>query len=333
MNDKGRTRKEYGGFLPLELNPGKELFEKYEKILFRFNSVKASLSYLLGEINCQKIYVPYYYCPSTSEAIKQTGVDIHYYHVDENLMPINIPDEQKSCVLLVDYFGVRSERIDAFAKTYKYAEIIIDRAHAFYTEPIIEEHIHNVYSAKKFFGVPDGSYLISVTTDNFMQMPTEAYSYAGYLIRTYEEGTNAAYTMKKEADKVLAENYACMSKLAIGLLKNVDYEWVAKRREENYKVLHSIFRNVNELELPEKCIAYQYPLLIHEKGLLIKQRLIEDKIFVSTLWSGESLLNNGNAFELDMSRNCIFLPLDQRYDELDMQYIAERVKVFIDENS
>lgn len=333
MNDKERTRKEYGGFLPLELNPGEELFEKYERMLLRFNSVKASLLYLFGKINCKKIYVPYYYCPSTANAIKRTGLDICYYHIDENLMPVNIPDEKSSCVLLVDYFGVRSEQIGAFAKTYKYAEIVIDRAHSFYTEPIIEEHIHNVYSAKKFFGVPDGSYLISMNTADAVQVPTKAYTYAGYLIQTYEEGTDAAYIMKKEADKILAGNYACMSKLAIGLLKNVDYEWVAKRREENYKVLHSIFRYVNELDLPEKCIAYQYPLLIREKGLLIKQKLIEDKIFVSTLWSGDDLFNNGNAFELDMSRYCIFLPLDQRYDELDIQYIAERVKVFIDENS
>lgn len=333
MEDMGRTRSEYGGFLPLELNHGKELFEKYEKVMCRFNSVKASISYLLDKINCNKIYIPYYYCPSTSDAIKQTGIDICYYHVDDNLMPINIPDEECSCVLLVDYFGVRSEQIDVLVQIYKCAEVIVDRAHSFYAEPIIEKHVHNVYSAKKFFGVPDGSYLISMNTGDLTQVPTESYSYAGYLTKAYEEGTNAAYMMKKEADKVLAENYDCMSKLAMGLLKNIDYEQVAQKREKNYGILHEVFQYMNELNLPDKCIPYQYPLLVREKGLLIKQKLIEDKIFVSTLWSGENLLNNGNTFELDMSRHCIFLPLDQRYEESDIQYIARKVKVFMDENS
>ena len=54
---------------------------------------------------------------------------------------------------------------------------------------------------------------------------------------------------------------------------------------------------------------------------------------MSTLWSGENLLNNGNGFELDMSKHCIFLPIDQRYNESDIRYIARKVKVFMDEDS
>lgn len=333
MKSMKRTRKEYGGFLPLELNQGQELFAKYEDTLLRFNSVKASLAYLLDRIACKKIYIPYYYCPSTTSAIKRTGLEICFYHVDNKLMPIDVPDEQDSCVLLVDYFGVRDEQTDVIAGSYKRAEVIIDRAHSFYADPIIEKHIHNLYSAKKFFGVPDGSYLVSTNTINSLQIPTEAYAYAGYLALTYEEGTNAAYNMKKEADKMIADNYDCMSILAIGLLQNVDYDRVASRRRENYRTIHDIFRNINQLELPEDCVPYQYPLLIRVQGNLIKQKLIEDRIFVSTLWSGEDLMNNGNEFELDMSKHCIFLPIDQRYDESDMKYIAGKVKEFMNENS
>lgn len=333
MESLRRKRHEYGGFLPLELNQGQELFTRYENTLLRFNSVKASLSYLLDRMICKRIYIPYYYCPSTADVIKKAKMEVYFYHVDDKLMPVNVPDEQDSCILLVDYFGVRSEQIDMLARSYKRAEVIIDRAHSFYAEPIIEQHIHNVYSAKKFFGVPDGSYLISINTIPSAQTPAKAYSYAGYLIVTYEEGTNAAYNMKKEADRVIADNYNCMSKLAIGLLQNVDYEWVAERRKNNYRMLHDAFKDINQLELPDECIPYQYPLLIREYGSSVKQKLIEDRIFVSTLWLSEDLLNNGNAFELDMSRHCVFLPMDQRYDEQDMGYIAEKVKGLMNENS
>ncbi len=333
MEDRKRTREEYGGFLPLELNPGQELFAKYENFLLRFNSVKAALAYLLDRLQCRKIYIPYYYCPSTIEAIKRMGKEVCFYHVDDQLMPIAVPDEQDSGVLLVDYFGVRGRQINALAKSFQSAEVIIDRAHSFYAAPVIERHIHNLYSAKKFFGVPDGAYLISAHFVSAGQVPTEAYDYAGYLVLTYEKGTNAAYAMKKEADNVIADNYGCMSKLAIGLLQNVDYERVAGRRSANYKTLHSALKDRNELMLPEDCIPYQYPMLIREQGSDIKRKLIEDRIFVSTLWSGKELMRNGNPFELDMSKHCIFLPLDQRYYESDMEYIAGKVKEWVDENT
>lgn len=328
-----RTRNEYGGFLPLELNQGEELFAKYEKTLLRFNSVKASLSYLLERTDCIKIYVPYYYCPSTIEAIKRTEIEICFYHITDNLMPAAVPDEEGICVLLVDYFGVRSWQIEKLAKSFKQAEVILDRAHSFYAEPMIDRHIHNVYSAKKFFGVPDGSYLVSMNIFPSVQIPTDAYEYAGYLALCYEKGTDAAYALKKKADKVLADHYGYMSSLAIGLMQNVDYDRVAKRRRENYRFLYNAFRHVNEIELPEECIAYQYPLLIREKGSYIKKRLIENKIFVSTLWVSEELMKDGNEFELDMSKHCIFLPMDQRYDDSDMEYIAGKVKELIDEDS
>lgn len=66
-----RTRQEYGGFLPLELNPGKEWFDGYQDNLRRFNSVKATIVHAICLTDIQEIYVPYYYCPSTTEAIKK----------------------------------------------------------------------------------------------------------------------------------------------------------------------------------------------------------------------------------------------------------------------
>lgn len=329
----GRIRNEYGGFLPLELNQGRELLAKYEKMMLRFNSVKASLTYLIERIECRRIYVPYYYCPSTAEAIKKIEIEVVFYHVDEKLMPVDILDEAGFCVLLVDYFGVRTEQISMLARSFQYAEVIIDRAHAFYATPIFDRHIHNVYSARKFFGVPDGSYLVSMNIVPSMQISTNAYEYAGYLVLAYEEGTNAAYLMKKDADQVIANNHGCMSKLAIGLMQNVDYGYVAKRRKKNYRILHNAFKDINGLELPEECIAYQYPLLIQKKGNSVKKRLIADKIFVSTLWAGEELMKEGNVFELDMSKHCIFLPIDQRYDDMDMTYIVGKVRKLIDEDS
>lgn len=319
-------KKEYGGFLPLELNPGREYFAEYEDALSRFNSVKAAMDFLIGKLGGMRIFVPYYYCPSTIEAIRGTGLTVCFYHIGSNLMPVSLPDKSGDVVLLVDYFGVCTDRVVEFAHNFRNAEIIIDRAHSFYSKPIIEEHIHNVYSAKKFFGVPDGAYLISKAALSYAEVPSSAHDYAAYLFAAYEEGTNFAYRMKKDVDKKLAADYASMSKLAIGLLENVDYDRVEKQRIENYNVLYKAFRDVNELILPESCTAYQFPLLISNRGKYIKKRLIENKIFVSTLWSGRDLQEQGNAFELNLMENAVFLPMDQRYDRADMKFIINTIK-------
>lgn len=326
MTELKRTKYEYGGFLPLELNPGREYFERYEPYLGRFNSAKAGIDCLIKRIGKKKIYVPYYYCPSTTAAIKRTEIEVCFYHINENFEPEGIEDEADSIILIVDYFGVCSESVSAFSETIKNADLIIDRAHNFFEEPIKGDNIHNLYSAKKFFGVPDGAYVVSNAVIPNVEVLSDSYEYADYLLLTYEEGTNAAYEKKKSADKQIGANYAGLSKLAKGLLENVDYERVRKQRECNYRELYEAFKEINNLSLPGEAVSYQFPLLLKGKGRDIKKQLIANRIFVSTLWSGEELQENGNEFEISMMEDCVFLPMDQRYDQIDMEYMINAVR-------
>lgn len=332
MTDINRPKPEYGGFLPLELNPGEEYFSQYgEDNLYRFNSVKAALDMLIRELDTDEIFLPYYYCPSTTVAIKNTGIKVSFYHIDESLLPESIPDKVNTTVLLVDYFGVCGEAITKLARTFSKSEVIIDRAHDFFEKPVMSEHIHNVYSARKFFGVPDGAYLVS--SDRITGYASYSFSngYADYLFKSYEEGTNAAYLIKKDADTVLGENYGPMSVLSNGLLRNADYERVRSQRSENYKVLYELLGDLNELSIPEEKPAYLFPFLNTRRGSIIKRRLVEEHIYVPTLWAGPDLTEFGNKYELNMKDNAVFLPVDQRYDTSDMSYIANRVKKIIEE--
>ncbi|MBO7426928.1 MAG: hypothetical protein J6U23_14760 [Clostridiales bacterium] len=316
-----RRKEEYGGFLPLELNSGKEYFSEYESLLSRFNSVKAGLEFIIKETKASKLFLPCYYCPSTTEAILRTGIDVVFYHIDEEMKPKDIPDEAGSLVVLVDYFGVLGKCIEDIAIGFSFAQVILDRAHAFFAKPVLKDNIYNIYSAKKFFGVPDGAYLISsrIRSD---EAPSYSNSYASYLLKTYEEGTNSAYVEKKEVDKYLDSSYKGMSKLSIAILENVDYDSVYDRRKENFAFLKKSFDDVNELDISDHYPAYMFPLLLKKGGNDLKKKLVEEKIYVPTLWSGKYVSENGNEFELNMRDNAVFLPIDQRYDTEDMKYIA-----------
>ena len=59
--------------MPLELNYGKEKFAEYDNNILRFNCVKAAIAYFVDRITPQKIWIPYYYCSSTAEAVKKSG--------------------------------------------------------------------------------------------------------------------------------------------------------------------------------------------------------------------------------------------------------------------
>lgn len=322
----------YGGFLPLELNPGTEWFSEYKEQLRRFNTVKAALDHVINRIQVKQIYIPFYYCPSTIQAVINTGIEVDFYHIDEKLLPVYLPDVEECAVLLVDYFGIMSEKIKELALSFSKSMVIIDSAHSFFSEPVWKNTVYNIYSAKKYFGVPDGAYLLG----NDIQSTDEQFEYAAdysyYLFSAYEQGTNSAYAEKKAVDQKLAEHYAPMSILALGLLKNVDYQRVRKIRKDNFEVLYHAFANVNQIKLEGTYPAYVFPLLL-ENGIEMKKRLIKEKIFVPTLWNGEVLMSSGNFFEIKMAENAIFLPVDQRYDGQDMCYISYMVKEILNENS
>ncbi len=316
----------YGGFLPLELNRGSEYFVDYGESVLRYNSGKATITDVIKHVRPSRIHVPRYYCPSTTSAIINTGIEVEYYHLTNDLLPESIPDKEGEMVLLVDFFGVKNEAVDELSRDFYKAKVLIDRCHAFFTPPQIRTGIFNVYSAKKFIGVPDGAYLISSDASWEEYPRTYASSYSNFLLTAYEEGTNAAYEGKKEADKAIAANYGGMSYLAEGILRSTDYNFIKEQREKNYSLLHLELSKINELKLPDSCSPYHYPLLIKEKGVTLKKSLVASKIYVPTLWGDIDLPQERNGFEKEMSEDCVFLPLDQRYNEKDMKYIIAKVE-------
>ena len=316
----------YGGFLPLELNDGKEYFCDYESKLQRFNSVKAALDYVIKKIGVTKIYIPIYYCPSTTQALQNMHSNVVFYHIDETFSIEKMPDEANVAIILVNYFGCLEKQIKEIVKQLKNAVVIIDNAHAFFSSPIIKNKVWNIYSAKKFFGVPDGAYAISLDIVCEKQKLSTSYDYSSFLLLSYEKGTNEAYALKKESDKIIASRYDSMSKLAQGILKNVNYDDVKKKRVDNWRALCNGLSDINELGRLDECAGYLYPLLISNGGDKVKRYLVNNKIFVPTLWNGEALMKKGNDFELNLSRNGVFLPVDQRYNVDDMKYIIKTIK-------
>ena len=89
-----------------------------------------------------------------------------------------------------NYYGNATEsKIKKIFKKYK--NLIIDNCHAFFSKPI--KNAYNCYSTRKFFGVPDGAYLIKNGINFKGNIERDiSYNNCDQLIKQLDKGVNFA---------------------------------------------------------------------------------------------------------------------------------------------
>ena len=113
-----------------------------------------------------------------------------------------------------------------------------------------------------------------------------------------------------------------MSRLTENLLHGIDYELIRRRRTENFACLHEKLRSMNRLTLMIPDGAFMYPLYV-SNGDRIRKELQREKIYIPTLWPSVFKICEEKELEYDMAKNLLPLPVDQRYNELQMADIVK----------
>lgn len=318
--------KSYGGYLPLELRQGDDYFSSLPSM--RFNCANAAIDYVLEITDIKTVYVPYYMCPNICENFNSKDIQVIYYHVGEDLLPADEFPDQDACVYVTDYFGVMSDKIDKLIAGLTNKYIIADFCHAFYHKPVLKENIYCIYSARKFFGVPDGSYLVNsnIASDYEDDSTNFSSDYSSYLITSLEHGTDYSYSGKKEADSIIKQNKDKMSILARRILNSIDYEAVRNTRQHNACIYYKALGEINRIHIEPGCSPYMYPF---NAGTDIRASLVQEKVFTPTLWG--QLLSDGfkGSVERKLTEETVFLPVDQRYGSDDIENIIRIVRRYI----
>lgn len=322
-----RTKTEYGGYLPLELPPEKQFFYSNYKNVLMYNTIKAAISVIQKTINVSTVYVPVYLCPNVISELQRCFTNVVFVKLDNNLLPI-IENTEDKLIYLVNYFGIMDNRIRKYIKKNPNSIFLLDNAHSFFCKPILVDNVFNLYSCKKFFGVPDGGCLITKNQIGTQLPMIFANSYSNYLIQSFEQGTNSCYIEKKKVDEQINLNYAGISIFSLELLSRIDYRRVIKIRKRNFKLYNKAFKN-NIIKCERNSIPYLFPLNVNEN---IKKKLIEEKIYVPTLWGQVLDENDTYTFEKKLTENTLFLPVDQRYSSNDIKYIIQKIKALLNES-
>jgi hypothetical protein len=315
---------EIGSFIELDI-PSTGEFYQGDKEIARLNTARAGIFHALKLLHVNTIYLPYYLCPNVKEFLTKKGISIHFYHLNQQFEPLLKQPEKETAVLLTNYFGILSQnRLQDLSKRFEH--VIVDNSQSFFTPPI--EDCYNIYSARKFFGVPDGCYVIGKNAELFTETYDQDYSSvtAAFLLKRHEFGCNAVYTERMQNEERLDfSNIKLMSILTRTLLKGIDYERIRKKRFENFDTAHRLYKLHNLLDptlwMTDANVPMVYPFMFKDDSLVAK--LISQKIYTGRWW--KDVLNHVefDSFEGKLSSFMVPIPIDQRYNQEEINYCYE----------
>lgn len=309
-----------GGFFELELNKGKE----YHTNAIKLNLGRSGLEYILRAKNVNKIYIPCYICEVMLIPIERTKIAYEFYHIDENMEPLFNYSKLGSdeVFLYVNYFGIKNAFISQLAQ--KGMNLLIDNSQSFYSKEI--KGVDSIYSARKFFGVPDGGYLYTNKRLNIELEQDNSSNRFKHLVERVENGSEAAYRFFVENDnRTYKEPIKKMSKITERLLSNINYENIANIRKENFQFLHEKLNLKNQLKIDvvTESIPMAYPFYSENKEL--RNYLIQNKIYVPQYWHNVLQWVEKDTIEYKFVKQLVPLPIDQRYNQEHMSYIVHHV--------
>ena len=311
--------KEIGGYIELDVAQG----EEYHKNAIAVNSGRHALEYIIRAKKIRKLYIPYYLCASIRKLCEKCDCEYEFYRIKSDFSPdFNKKLAENEFLYIVNYYGqIENSKISEYKNVYK--NIIVDNAQAFFQKPV--ENVETVYTCRKFFGVSDGGYVYTDAELNEKLETDVSYERIKYVLGRFELDAGTFYKEAAENNKIFeSQKLKGMSRLTQNLLKGIDYSFVKNIRTQNFEYLHSKLKTINKLNLCIPQGAFMYPLYV-DNGKELKKKLIENKIFVPTLWADTFDVAAKRSVCWMYAENIVPLPVDQRYDIEDMKTMVNLI--------
>ena len=319
--------REIGSFIELELPKGQELYRGDDVV--RLNTGRAAIWHAFRLTGAKAIWLPYYQCETVREFLTKKNCQIKYYHIDKEFNPIDIEQRADDAVVLVNYYGIMSyDRMKKMSSAYR--NVIIDNSQAFFSQPV--ETAYNVYSARKFVGVADGSYVVGKGASRYYEEYEQGYSSdtAAFLFKRIEYGcAGKSYEARQvNESRIDTEDILKMSPLTRAMLDAADYEGNKEKRKANFEYAHSLLGDINCIDPllynDDTVVPMVYPFVVENDELL--SVLLSAKHFQGHWWKYITEELPENTFEHWLSRYIIPITIDQRYDKEDMDYLYSVIK-------
>lgn len=318
------ANKTFGGYFPLELPaPG----QHYHPNARAYRSARSALYHFLESLQPSRIWLPRLICQSVIDAVVAAGVNIVWYRLTDDYLPLlSSPFEKEDCLLYVNYLGQCNTQKEALSRMLPPEQIIFDHSQAFYDRQ--HPALANLYSPRKFFGVADGGFL---DTDQELPLPEmqdrDSLEHFAHLLKQHESGTPAGYADFQQAESALDTITASsMSALTERILRSIDYAHIKAVRERNYRLLGETLGDLNAFRFSIDTVQgpFCYPFFFPVREL--HQALIARGVFVATYWREVLERVEPGSVEANFVNYMIPLPCDQRYSEDDILQLSNIVR-------
>lgn len=290
----------------------------------KFQSARAGFYALLETGKPRRVWMPKYICDSMLLPLQVLKIEIVFYDLTEQFCIYDsVQLSENDWLLYVNYFGICSQQEAYLLKRFNSNQLIFDHSQAFYAPPI--DSLATIYSPRKFFGVPDGGYLITqLPVIEPETIDAQSVFRCAHLLQRLDDDIPTGYqsfqTAEASFDDVLPRK---MSMLTSKMLSSFDYQAIKNKRNANFQFLHEKLAQINSLKIVAEMIdgALCYPLLVED--LSTRLRLLENKFFVATYWTDVKNRTDVDSFEWKLTEKCLPIPCDQRYDRNDLTNIVK----------
>lgn len=292
------------------------------------NTCRNALEYIISQLaDVKRIFVPYYTCEAVIEPLKSLPIEYEFYHINEQL---EIAEEltlgEGDYLIANNYFGIKDAYIVELVRKYE-NKLIVDNAQALFAP--VPPNVKAAYSTRKYVGVADGGFAVGVSATCASDYKEDNSSeHDSHLYIRKEKGAEAGFK-DYQANECKLDNQPIrrMSSQTKKILSHIDYNSVIEKRRQNYMFLCDALNEKNKLQLPSiysfTC-PMVYPFMTNDESL--RGRLIQNKVFVARYWPNVLEWCSKFEFEYKLATQIIPLPIDQRYGEIEMNYIVEILK-------
>ena len=313
-----------GGYFELDL-PDRGGFLHDDGVLL--NSGRNALEFVLMSLrDVQHLYVPYYTCDVVMEPIRKLVIPYSFYHIDNRLeLKEKMTLQDGDYLLYTNYFGIKDAYVKQLVEQYG-SKLIVDNAQAWFAEPINE--INTVYSPRKYVGIPDGGIAYCPNELEINQFEQDlSFDRCSHLLKRIDMGATEGYAdFKANSHKLCDQPIRRMSELTKAMLTSIDFDVVKRKRISNFMRLHEALRSSNQFAMPDlssfSC-PMVYPYLSNDASL--KQRMIENKIFVATYWPNVKEWAEEGMIERILMEKLLPIPCDQRYESVEINRIISNI--------
>lgn len=317
----------WGGFIDLESLQGRTWKAPFpdKSPIVQFAYGRHSLSFILQEEKPSAIHLPSYICNSVVEAVQSHSIPIHFYPIAADFTPILPKVGNQEQVLVVNYFGLLSEKwIQSLASEYQH-RLILDLTHAWFQVPPDSAWAFN--STRKFLGVPDGSVLwLPKHYRKEIQFPPNTPEYRHLIERSLGHPAEAYRIFSEYEERISVKPLMLQSDFSTRILQKTDFEAIANTRKSNYEQIQQALSPYNSLGLPQTHpgVAFAYPLLPHQPKKF--ETFHQQGIFIPQLWKEvvqRSPTSDSQA--ITFSQQLLPIPLDQRYNSIQIQEMLDKL--------